>query len=443
MRLFDRLRARSEPTEERAGLVQLFESWHGLNPKEGLEDDFLSYVTEGYKANGIVFAVILARMRLFADIQFTFRNRRTKELFGTQDLALLENPWPNGTSRELLSRMEQDVSLAGNAYVYAAMPGELQRLRPDWVQIVTDGRSLDGYIYTPGGKGGDNPIAITPEEMCHWAPIPDPKAAFRGMSWLTPLIHEIQSDTLMTRHKEKFFTNAATPNLLVKTMEKLDPESRERLKQQLDLRYAGAENAYKSLVLEGGADATVIGSNMQAISFDAIQAAGENRIAAAAGVPGIVAGLKEGLQAATYSNYQQAMRHFVDLYAHTQWGSVCAALDHLVAAPGGAELWYDTSQIQALRQNELDKANIELVRAQTIEALIRSGYDAQAILAYAENWSSLSSIPHTGIVYFPGAPKDAVGTPEPAPDGTAPPQKELVPIAAPPALPAANGASKP
>lgn len=451
MKLWDYLRTPAAKPEERAGLVQLFESWKGLNPKEGLEDDFRSYVTDGYKANGVVFAVILSRLSLFSDVRFTFRNRRTLDTFGTQDLSLLENPWTNGTTGEMLARMEQDVSLAGNAYIYRATPGELQRLRPDWIEIISkDQRTVDGYLYTPGGRGGDTATFILPEDMCHWSPIPDPMANFRGMSWLTPIVHEVMADTLMTKHKEKFFTNAATPNLLIKTVDKLDTESRKRLKDMLDLRYAGTENAYKTMVLEGGADATVIGSTMQAISFDALQAAGENRIAADGGVPGIIVGLKEGLQAATYSNYAQAFRRFVDMWAYPQWRSVCAALDHLVTPPGGAELWFDTSQIQALRQNEMDKANLELLRAQTIAELVRAGYEPKAILAYADRYTGLTSIPHDGIVYFPGAPKDATATPEEAPDGTAPPAKTLVAQPAPAlapakpaALPAGNGKTTP
>lgn len=441
MRLLDRLRAPATPTEERAA-VRLFESWRGLQPKEKLEDDFRSYVSDGYKANAVVFAVILSRLSLFSDVRFQFRNKKTFDLFGTADLEILEQPWQNGTTGELLARMEQDVSLAGNAYLLRATPTMLQRLRPDWVQIVSTGSELFGYLYTPGGPGGDDATMLFPDNVAHWSPIPDPMKNYAGMSWLTPVVHEVMADSLMTRHKEKFFSNAATPNLLIKYQDKLDNESRERIKAQLELRYEGAENAYKTMVLEDGADAQVIGANMQAMSFDALQAAGENRIAAAGGVPGIIVGLKEGLQAATYSNYAQAFRRFVDMWAYPQWRSVCAALDSLVDTPNsGSELWFDTSQIQALRQNEKDKADIELVRAQMVVEYVRAGYDAAATLKFAATYQGLESLPHTGDVYFPGNPNQ---TPivEPAPDGTAAPKKAIVkPV--PVALPAPTNGAKP
>ena len=53
-------------------------------------------------------------------------------------------------------------------------------------------------------------------EVAHFAPIPDPEARFRGMSWLTPVIREVMADKAATLHKERFFENAATPNLIGK-----------------------------------------------------------------------------------------------------------------------------------------------------------------------------------------------------------------------------------
>ncbi len=447
MRFFDWLRGETaqapEPPGEERALQHLFETWQGLQPKERVENDFPSYVQAGYKGNSIVFSVIQTRMSLFSDVRFTWRDKTKFNTFGSADLDLLEHPWTNGSSRELLARMEQDVSLSGNAFIIRASDTELQRLRPDWVEIMSDSRKVTGYVYTPGGPGHDGGIFLLPEDIAHWSPIPDPSANFRGMSWLTPLINEITADSQMTQHKQKFFENAATPNLLVKIVDTLAPESRERLRAQLDTSYGGSRNAYRTMILENGADATVIGKDMQQISFEALQAAGENRIATAGRVPGIIAGFKEGLQAATYSNYAQAMRAFLDMWCYPQWGSVCTGLQKLVTPPNsGAELWYETSQTQALRQNEKDKADIELIKAQTVVEYLRAGYDPAAILAYVDTYEGLTTMPHTGDVYFPGNPNQGAPVVEAAPDGTTAPASSNPPAIAkpkPPALAAGNG----
>lgn len=401
----------------RAGLVDMFETWAGAKPKEYLEDDFRSYVQQGYKANGVIFAVILARASLFSEARFTFRSRRSGDIFTTDALSILEKPWPNGTTGELLWRMEQDVSLAGNAYVYKAASDRLQRLRPDWVEIITDGQTVLGYIYTPGGpnKQSGNGRLLDVSEVAHWSPYPDPLASYRGMSWLTSVLGEISSDTAMTRHKQIFFERAASPNLLIKVENKLDVESRERLRTELSLRHEGVENAYRTLILDGGADATVIGSTLQQMTFDTVQAAGENRIASAAGVPGIVVGLKEGLQAATYSNFQQAMRRFVDMTMFPNWRSACAALNVLVESPGGADLWFDTKDIRALAESEADRADILLKQSETAVNLVRAGYEGAAVAAVVATGEGFESMPHTGEVYFPGA--QAYTAPGEAPEG--------------------------
>lgn len=405
-------------TVDRSGLVDMFESWQGAKPKEKLEDDFRSYVTQGYKGNGIIFAVILSRMALFSEVELSWRNKKTRELFTNSALGLLQNPWVDGTLGDLLNRMEQDVSLAGNSYTYRASPVELQRLRPDWVTIISDRYGVAGYLYEPNGpNGGQDSKFLLAEDVAHWTPIPDPMAAYRGMSWLTPVITEIQSDVAMTRHKQMFFERAATPNLLIKVEKKLDPESRQRMRDELTARHEGLDNAYRSMLLEDGADATVIGKDMQQINFDVIQAAGENRIAAAGGVPGIVVGLKEGLQAATYSNYAQAMRRFSDLFGRPQWRSACAVLEHLLEVPAGCRLWYDPSDIAALGDSNADAAKIMLDKSTALVNLVRAGFDGEAAAKVVETGEGLESLPHSGEVYFPGAQAYSAPGDVPPPDG--------------------------
>jgi hypothetical protein len=84
--------------------------------REEIENDFEGYVAGAYKASGPVFSVIAARQYVFSEVVFKFRNKSDGKLFGSTALDLLENPWPGGTTGELLARMEQDASLAGNSW---------------------------------------------------------------------------------------------------------------------------------------------------------------------------------------------------------------------------------------------------------------------------------------------------------------------------------------
>src|SRR5713226_9725900 len=178
---------------------------------------FASYTAGAYKSNGIVFACMLLRMMVFSEMRFQFRkfnkNRVPSDLWGNQELAILEHPWPNATTGDLVARASQDVDLAGNFYAVRER-NTIKRLRPDWVTIIVG--SLDdprielgdmeaeviGYLYHPGGYGsGKAPVPLQVSQVAHFAPIPDPVASFRGMSWLQPILREVMADSAATTHK--------------------------------------------------------------------------------------------------------------------------------------------------------------------------------------------------------------------------------------------------
>jgi len=376
-----------------SGAATLLTTTYGAQATEKILPTFVGATTGAYKDNTVVFSVILARLMLFSEATFKFQNLTSKKLYGNDSLRILEYPWPNGTTGELLARMEQDASLAGNAYIWNAGT-QLVRLRPDWVTIVsredTDRlgrpyRVIEGYFWDPsiGGDYQTPPQLFTVDEVAHWAPIPDPLANFRGMSWLTPVLREIESDQGLTAYKIQYMNNAATPNMMLKYSQKIGQDTIDRIRDQMSARHSGVNNAFKTVILDEGADLSVVGNTLEAMNFTTVQAAGENRIAAAGGVPGIVVGLKEGLMAATYSNYAQAMRRFADITMRPNWRSVCACLQSIIPnmPEKGVRLWFDVSDIAALRQGELEQAQTMLINSQAAAQLVTAGYELDSIVS--------------------------------------------------------------
>lgn len=377
--------------------------------------NFVGLATHAHAGNDVVFSCMLNRQLVFSAVRFRWqriKDGKGSDLFGTEELALLETPWVGGTTQDLLSRLIQDADIAGNSY-WARVGNELIRLRPDWVEIVVEPRMLRdrrgqlgwrkiGYLYTQDGpSNGHEPVAFLPDEIAHFAPIPDPLATFRGMSWLTPVIRQIQADHSMTKHKQKFFDNGATPNLIIKHDVGADHEKVLRFKEMLDEKHKGASNAYKTLHLYPGADVTVAGKDMRQIDFKAVQGASETRIAAAAGVPPVIVGLSEGLAAATYSNYGQARRRFADGTIHPLWQNTAGSLAPLLANPAkgkeAVRLWYDASDVPFLREDEKDAADIAETQARTIRSLVDGGYEPDSVIAAVEagDWRLLV---HSGLM---------------------------------------------
>lgn len=382
--------------------------------REQIESDFQGYVEGIYKRNGAVAALMFVRQAVFAEARFQYRalrNGRPGELFGTPALSLLEQPWPGATTGDLLTRMIADADLAGNSY-WTEVNGHLRRLRPDWVTIVTGSKSephlygaaLDaeilGYLYSPRASGTDETTLLTPNQVAHFAPIPDPLANWRGMSWLTPVLREISADTAATTHKLKFFENGATLQTVVSLDASVKPDDFDRFVALMDEQHKGVENAYRTVYLGGGADAEVVGADLKQLDFKATQGAGETRLAAAAGVPAVIVGFSEGLAGSSLNagNYASSRRRFADGTLRPLWRNAAGSLATLAPPPGGAELWYDDRDIAFLREDRKDSAQIEQMRAQTIRNLIDAGYKPDAVIqaVEAEDLSLLSGH-HSGL----------------------------------------------
>lgn len=385
---------------------------------EPILDTFLGYVQGAYAANGVVFAVSMARMLLFSDVSLKFRRLGTigggNDLFGNPDLRLFERPWPGGTTQALLTRAEQDVTTAGTFFLARSDDGtRLLRRRPDWMEFILDAppdvaveANVIGYKYTVGGpySGGNSRLYLAPRydgdslaECVHWAPIPDPMACYRGMSWLTPVLEEIKADKMATRHKLKFFENAATPNLAVSLAETVTLEQFRQFVKEMNDASVGVENAYKNLYLGGGANVSVIGANMQQLEFSGTQGHGETRVCAAGRVPPIIVGLSEGLASATYSNYGQARRAFGDSFGHPQWKSFVGAVAPLIQEPSGAELWYDTRDVPFLREDIKDIAEVQSTTMATINAALAAGWTPESSLKSVLA-QDLSQLQHSGLM---------------------------------------------
>lgn len=397
--------------------------------REEIPGTFEGYTVGAYQGNGVVFACLNARMALFKQATFMYRQLRSGtpgELFSTSALDILRTPWPNGTTGDLLARMIQDADLGGNSFKVRRSRDRIIRLRPDWVSIVHGSPNdpnvgmwdpeaeLLGYAYQPGGPGsGSSPRFYSVEEVAHFAPLPDPLAPARGMSWLTPLVREIEGDSAATSHKLAYFRNGATPNLVVTGVPGTTPAGFQEWVDKFSGKHTGIRNAYRTMYLTGTADAKVVGNDLAQVDFKVTQGAGETRIAAAAGVPPIVVGLSEGLQGSSLNagNFQAAMRRFADLTGRSLWQDASGALATIVPRQAAAELWYDDRYIPALKDDIKDAAEVQALQAQAVRQYVDAGFEPGSVVD-AINAGDLKRLRHTGLY--------SVQLQPPMPEGPAP-----------------------
>ncbi len=427
--------------------------------QEPIGPQYRSFTDLAYKSDSVIFSLIATRELHFSEARFQFsqmnQGRRGK-LFGTQDLQPLEEPWPGGTTGDLLKKMILHADLGGNAFVVKRDDGTLAMLRPDWVTIVigsdvdpqlgawaTDANVL-GYVYSPGGFNTDayEVEKYLPDQVAHFAPYPDPEARFRGMSWLTPLVREVMADKAAVTHKLAFFENP-TPNMVVK----FDVPGLDEFKEQIGefkKAHTGARNAYKFMFGTTGMDFTPVGSNMKDMDYKLITGAGETRMCMAARVPAVIAGSSEGLQGSSLNagNYQAARRQFADECMRPMWRDAAACLSTIVTVPAGAELWYDERDIAFLREDAAERADVELKKAQTVRYLVDSGFEPDSVIEaiIAEDMSLLQ---HSGLYSVQlqpaNAPKQGLFQGVPVPTQQTPQETAAAAAAAITAANAGNG----
>jgi len=391
------------------------------------------------------FAAQMVRALVLSQMRFTWRNLPTsptpRRLFGTRDLELLERPWPKATTGDLVSTMEWHAGLTGNAFV-ARRPARLRVLRPDWCGLLFgseqdpeeiaatafDGELL-GLVYQNGGigSGAGQVNSLLPDEFAHWSPIPDPECPGVGQSWVTAALADIQGDRAATQHKLKFFTNGATPNMVVKGIPAVSKEQFDEIVEMLESKHTGVANAYKTLYLTAGADATVVGSDLKQLDFKATQGAGETRIAMLGRVPAPLLGISEGLAGSSLNagNFGMARRIFADSWIYPSLQDLSASVESIMVRPKNprsgetdAELWFDTADMPILREDAKDAAEITETQARTISGLVKEGFTPESAVA-AVIGQNMTLLKHTGLVSVQLQPPGTTAPTNPTAGGAA------------------------
>lgn len=359
----------------------------------------------------IVLSCMVIRAMTFSEVRFSFQRlgsgRAARDLFGTQDLQILEAPWPGGSTGELLARAEFDVSRYGNSYWWKSPEGLLVWQDPTKMKILT------GDVEGPSGKkAGSRLLAyqtqdtvgqpeetFLPNELVHYRPVPDPEHPFRGLSWLSGLMPDISSDIDITDYKRGFLQNAAVPSLVVQFTGNMSQDAFNAFRDKMEASHTGPQSAFKTLYLGAGADVKTVGSNWSEMELATTQAHGEVRIAAAAGVYPAIVGIAEGLKGSALNtgNYAAVRRRFSDITMRPLWRSACAAFSTAVSTPSGSRLWYDDRDVMFLQADLGDAAKTRQADAATITALCNAGFDPDTVVEAVStgDWSGLE---HLGVL---------------------------------------------
>ena len=278
--------------------------------------DQVSLARNGYERNVIGFRCVRMVAEAAAAIPLTlveFGQRMQEHPV----LHLLARPNPGQDGRSFLESVYGYLQLAGNAYVEGATrdalgwPRELHALRPDRMRVVPgpDGWPM-AYDYVVGAskhrwamEGDDKPIL----HLRAFHPLDD----HYGMSPLEAAASAVDIHNAAARWAKALLDNAARPSGAIvfsgKDGASLPEDQYQRLLREIEENHAGARNAGRPMLLDGGLDWKPMGYSPADMEFLETRNGAAREIALAFGVPPQLLGLPGDN---TYSNYQEANRAF-------------------------------------------------------------------------------------------------------------------------------------
>lgn len=226
---------------------------------------------------------------------------------------LLKRPSPSTSGAELFSQIIADKLLFGNSYILAVSqnsncaPIEIHCLAPTDVEIELNNGQISHYKYTNTSANTRHYHVnqITKQSQILHIKNYNPSSSIYGLSCLEPAARVIDLHSRATEWNHTLLKNGARPSgaLIVGGGNYLNDEQFSRLKQELNEKYYGSNNAGKPMLLEGGLEWKEMSISPKDMDFIESKNSAAREIALAFGVPPQLLGINGDN---TYSNMQEA-----------------------------------------------------------------------------------------------------------------------------------------
>jgi HK97 family phage portal protein len=342
-----------------AGRPFLLRGWSGV-AGEPLPRSYDAQVREAYLANPVaqravrMVAEAVGSVVVDATVSDTAAGAAAPPPLATRAVPLPQQAGGGLTTPPLLEAAATYLLLHGNAFLQV-MPGAdgtpagLFALRPERVTVELDtGGWPAAYRY----KAGEAVRRYAPGGVIHLRS-PHPLDDHYGLGCLGSAAAAVAVHNAAAKWNKALLDNAARPSgALVHEPGDgavLSAAQFDRLKAEMDAQFAGAANAGRPLLLDGGLKWQAMSLTPADMDFVGLKAAAARDIALAFGVPPMLLGLPGDN---TYANYREAVRSLWRLTVLPLAGRI---LDGVAAGLSpwwpGLKLAVDVDQVSALAED--------------------------------------------------------------------------------------------
>jgi len=316
-----------------------------------------SSVHGAYAKNPVVYRCVRMIAEAAARVPFMVKENG-QNLSEHPVISLLNKPNSHVSGIEIMERVYSYLQTSGNAYIEAAIVDNqvqaLFDLRPDRMKIIAgkDGWPV-AYSYNAGGKARRLSQAQQPISKVLHLKLFHPHDDHYGLSPIKAAKTSLEIHNAASAWNKSLLENAARPSgalVYSASSGNLSGDQFERLKSELEQGFAGANNAGRPMVLEGGLDWKTIALSPKDMDFMEAKNGAAREIALSFGVPPMLLGIPGDN---TYANYAEANR--------VLWRQSVMPLVRRVAANLGAwlapafegefEIVPDVSGVEALSED--------------------------------------------------------------------------------------------
>ena len=274
---------------------------------------FVSLASAGFMRNPVVYRCVRMIAEAATRVPLVV-DEGGRRLTDHPLLSLLARPNTRLSGSELLEQVYAYLQTAGNAYLEAGLvDGEVRAiygLRPDRLRVTLgrDGYPL-GYGYTVGGRTRQLRLDTRPVADVLHLTLFHPLDDHYGMAPLEAAAQSLDIHNAAAEWNKALLDNAARPSgaLVYSADGQLTETQFSRLKAELENGFAGARNAGRPMVLEGGLDWKAMALSPAEMDFIELKHTAAREIALAFGVPPMLLGIPGDN---TYSNLVEANRAF-------------------------------------------------------------------------------------------------------------------------------------
>jgi len=274
-----------------------------------------AFAEEGYQKNVVVYQAINKKAQAVSSIPCYVVNSKGETIPDHPLKKLLYKPNPLQSGAQFMQSLVGYYDLAGNAYIERVVvrgePRELYALRPDRMTVIPSQTGVpSAYVYKVGQekvtwKSNINTGLSDIRQLRTFNPLND----WYGMSPIMAGAFAVDQHNEGMQHIQSLLQNGASPSGAMEIDGELTDDQFNRLKAEIDEKYAGSKNAGRPMLLEGGMKWSQMGLSPADMEVIQTKYSAARDISLALAVPPLLLNIPGD---STYSNYKEARLAFYE-----------------------------------------------------------------------------------------------------------------------------------